>query len=190
MRARNFIIYTGYVESSSWGCLALRHSYGFESVEEALQHLGECILTGFKIEEENFYWAKCCRESQAKKIKFCDQCGQRVSFPELDIERLGRLIMDLQRSDMNGIPHEVWEMMDGNGWKLFGGPYMNSNTMANIVIIQDNGDRHIAQAAFGRLFDETPEHAEFMKSNYKTTPKDWVRREFSIPKGMKMFMDD
>lgn len=190
MKAKNFIIYTGYVESSSWSCLALRHQHGFDSVEKALQHLGKCILLGFKEEEEGVYWIECCREAQAKDYKHCEKCGQLVKIPEMDAERLGYCIIDMQRSDMDRGPHEVWETMSANGWMLFGGPYTNTNDMNDITIIKDNGERHLAQAAFGRLFDESPEHAEFMKQSWNSTPKDWVLKDFSIPSGMKMFMDD
>ena len=54
MKARNFLIYTGYAERGSWSCLAFRHHYGFDSVEEALHNFGECILSG--LEE---YLRKC-----------------------------------------------------------------------------------------------------------------------------------
>lgn len=185
------MIYTGYVESSSWSALCFRHSVGFESAEEGLQHLGECIKLGIQESYEYTYFPKCCRESLEKGLKYCGSCGQRTSNDKLDVETLSQYILHMNGGNMNsGVPHEVWDMLDTNGWRLMGGPYLNTNNFYNVVIIQENGEWHLARAAFGRVFNDSPENIEFLKQNWNTTPKNWARKEFSIPNGMKTFVDD
>lgn len=189
MKAHNFLIYTGYVEGASWGCLALSHNNGFGSVEEALQHLGKCMLLGFR-EDEVSYQHKCCKKSKERGAKYCDQCGSFVQIPTIDVEELGELIINMQRGDMNdGAPQEVWEILDGNGWRLFGSTNA-SNDMTNITILQKHGECIIAQSAFGRMFNDSPEYIKYTNKAFNKHPKEMVKNRLSAPAKMKLFMDD
>ena len=195
MKIKNVMVYTGYVESSSWSALMFCHKVGFNSVEEALHHLGECILTGLKLEQKYSYFPPCCIASMEKVDKFCSKCGRDIQKRAIDREDLAQAIIDLRTGNNDSIGQEIWETLASNDWDANG--LHDSNDFTNVVILGDNGEYTLADAAFGRVFDIGPmneEHAKFYGAEDRTEAE---RRKFckdryriSAPKGAKFFLDD
>jgi hypothetical protein len=196
MKINNVMVYTGYVESSSWSALMFTHEDGFDSVEAALHHLGECILTGLKLEEKYSYFPKCCIASMEKVDKFCSKCGRDVQKRAIDRERLSQQIHDLRSGDNDSIGQEIWETLENNNWHLWG-KFGASNNFTNVVVLGDHGEITLANAAFGRVFNDGPlneDNAKFYGENDRTESE---RRKcckdkycISAPKGAKFFIDD
>jgi len=146
--ARNFFIYTGYVESGSISCMAFVHTNGFDTVENALRHLGKCFLAGYQLEKENRYWIKCCRAARETDVNCCPDCGQRVKEPDLDTETLSYFIMDYQRGDHDSAPYETWEILATNGWWPLGDSRLDKKSnIINITILPEKGDEVLAHLA-------------------------------------------
>ena len=180
IKAKNFLFYTGYVESGSWSCLAFKHAYGFGSIEEALQHFAECILLGLKEDRENKYISKCCiKEKEDSDNKYCNKCGTPLRTLEIDAEDIEILIRLFQTGDNDSIPHEFWKILDANNWELWGNS--DKTDYRNITILGDYSEIIIARAAFGRIFDD--------KGAWPASKSD-VKGTMNIPNGMKVFEDE
>lgn len=184
-KARNFIFYTGYVESNSWACLAFRNSKGFNSVEEALQDFGGCILEGIDDIDEITYWAKCCRENIEKENgNYCSECGKSIKASKPDRETIEYYMNQFMTGNNDSIPHEFWETLAGHGWYLWG--YNQDTDFKDVIIIGEKAESIIANAAFGRIFDEE----EALAGWHGLDTKKYVKSSMYIPENMKVFYDD
>lgn len=203
MKLKNVLVYTGYVESGSWSAIPFQHRTGFDSVEEMLQHLGQCILTGYKLEEKYTYFPKCCLETMEEaKQKFCGKCGRNVVRRAIDREKLAHKVLDIRTGDNNSICQEIWEILKSNDWSMWGwwNDGNETNDFTNVVVLGDHGEFTLADAAFGRIFDVGPSNEDSMdydpEENWKKTPEEERRQrckdryKISVPKGAKLFLDE
>jgi len=158
MKVQNVLVYTGYVEDSSTGCLAMQHRVGFDSVEEMLRHLGECFLTSLRMEKENHYWMKCCRKAREDGNKHCKDCGNLVDDKKIDHEALSQYITEMQRSTADSSGGEFWEIMNSNNWVLWGGHWSKGNDFTNVTILGENGDVTLADLALGAKIGKTDKY--------------------------------
>lgn len=194
MKIKNVMVYTGYVESSSWSALMFSHEDGFDSVEAALHHLGECILIGVRLEEKHSYYPPCCRENMEKAERFCGKCGQNLEKRAVDREKLAQVIVGLRSGDNDSNGYEIWEVLASNGWELWGKLGKGGNDFTNVVVLSEYGEYTLADAAFGRMFDVAPTNDEY----YKPEPKSEKERRKDCkdkyrvfaPQGAKFFLDD
>ena len=196
MKIKNVMVYTGYVESASWSALMFSHRVGFDSVEEALHHLGECILTGLKLEEKYSYFPPCCIASMEKVDKFCAKCGRDIQKRAIDRERLASAILDLRTGNNDSIGQEIWETLANNEWDLWG-KFGASNDFTNVVVLGDCGEITLADAAFGRIFDVGPMNEENRRYFETEDRMEEQRRKdcqdkyrISAPADAKFFLDD
>lgn len=196
MKIQNILVFTGYVESSSWSALPFHHHVGFDSVEEALQHLGQCILTAFRVEDEHTYFPPCCRESMDKMFDHCSKCGQYVKKRIIGRERLAQAIVDMRTGNTDSIGGEFWEIITGNGWNIWGQD-TRGNSFDNVVILGEHGEYTLADAAFGRIFDNGPQDPEDYNfdESWKKIPEQERRDSLDrflidYPDGAKLFLDD
>jgi hypothetical protein len=196
MKISNVMVYTGYVESASWSALMFSHKVGFDSVEAALHHLGECILTGLKLEEKYSYFPPCCIASMERVDKFCSKCGRDIQKRAIDRERLASTIIDLRTGDNDSIGQEIWETLESNDWSLWG-KFGADNDFTNVVVLGDYGELTLTDAAFGRIFDVAPmneTNSQFYEAEDR--PEEQRRKEckdkykISFPKGAKFLIDD
>ena len=192
MKVYNIFIYTGYVESSSWSCMALNNRKGFDSLEEALQNIGKCLRESCETQEKDRYKPICCKETKAnnKDAMCCIKCGERLAY-KINKEYLAEDFLHMHRGDMNdGAPCDMWDNLSVNGWALIGGPWLEVNDITNVAVVQEKGEELISQAAYGRLADESPESIEFYKNSAYKSPRDYVQSHVNVPEGMKIFLDE
>jgi hypothetical protein len=180
-KVRNLLLYSGYVESNSWAALAFRNEDGFDSVEEALQHLGKCILEGIKLYHEyNKKPSKDCCSNESNSNKFCSQCGQSLQKEEIDQETVEVWLQDIHVGNNDSIPYEFWDILSANGWTLWNNSDVNTD-FNNVVVIHEKAEVIISRAAFGRIFD-----AEIKNWD----PREYVKGSMVVPESFKVFHDD
>jgi len=164
--------------SGSWSAIPFCHRIGFNSVEEALQNLGQCLLTGFRLEEKYTYFPECCRKAMEDGTqKFCSKCGRNVVKRSIDRERLADFILDIRTGNNDSIPQEVWEILESNNWSMWG--WCNhkgfNNNFTDVVILGEHGEYTLTDAAFGRIFDIGPINEDSFNYNpeetWKQTPE-------------------
>lgn len=180
MKARNFLFYTGYAESGSWACLAFKHTCGFNSVEEALQNFGKCIVAGIKSYSKYKYTrSRACCEIEKKErpdYKYCGKCGEQIKKDAVDSDVVEEWVRNFQVGDNNSIPYEFWEELDSNGWNFLSGV-----TFENVVTICSYSEIIIGRAAFGRIFDN--------KGEWPSSRGD-IKGVIIAPNGVKVFNDE
>jgi hypothetical protein len=132
---RIFVLYGGYVESSSNGCLVLHHRTGFETVLDGLRHLGQV----FKIAAE---W----EHAQKDDRPVCPHCSK----PIREWQPVGEdEIRDLFLSYAGGVTDgnlNIWEILDEHGWGI-GFPEMAFNEP--VAIVNEISEEIVAALAMG-----------------------------------------
>jgi len=186
VKLHNIMIYTGYVESNSWSALCFNHDIGFESVEEMIQHLSQCILEGDELDKKYAYVPQCCKNNTSKTAKYCPTCGSLLEKEEINREYYAELIRDLQFGTFDSVAHTIWEVMERDGWVLWGDSRLKTTDFANVVILQENGELLMAKCAFGRIFDETS--GGLNQTPEKEKRKD-ISRKILLPKKAKLVID-
>jgi hypothetical protein len=137
---RTFVLYTGYVESSSNGPLIVSHSFDVEEEEETWQAAWEKMFLHFKgiftiamkchngVAVEGFEDQRdisyCCRKVlDDKEIAYCAKCGTPLNqYREKDIDpdilndRAWDFIDYIKGSTANSFNYELWQIFQANGW--------------------------------------------------------------------------
>jgi hypothetical protein len=154
MGINNVLIYTGYVETSSWAGLGFYHGSkdGFDNATQALRHLAKCILQGFQDSSEYYNMRlkpECCQKyvDNTDQYAFCPKCGTRLVVPKINKEMLEEFIIDLRIGHTDSIPQEVWESLDANGWYLWGDYKIKQTNFENVVVVHQYGEHILAGLA-------------------------------------------
>lgn len=188
---RTFLLYTGYVESSASAPLVISHHFSLKETRETWQEAWEAMFLHFKgvfdiavrsfngIAVEGFENVRdirycCAKVVEDKETTFCPKCGQNLGKyrqedidPELLEARAFDLIEHIKSCDANGLPHEVWDLFQANGWDVPGS--LQPGIVSTIY-----------------------EHAEKLLGNYEETKKHSFHWEGSEARGLdkKDFWDN
>ena len=167
MKARLFILHTGYVESNSTGCLILWHRDGFDTVEEALSNLGATFLALWKLEHEE--------EMRRAEYKWnrCPHCGKpTVVDKPPTTEDVAELVERLLGETIDGTG-ELYETLWQYGWNI--GPVdAPREALTEAIIVHEYGAEIIGNMALDQAGDDA----------------DDLDRHIKLPEGMKLWTED
>jgi hypothetical protein len=148
MKVHAIIMHTGYVESSSTGCLILWHPKGFDTVEDALKSLGAAFLDIWNREHEE------ARRRSEYKWNRCPHCDKSmfVDKPATD-EDIAERVRLAQTGDCDGAG-ELHEGLWAHYWQIGIHNDMPREYLTNAVLIFESADSPIGAYAtdeFGGL---------------------------------------
>jgi hypothetical protein len=137
---KELVLYTGYVESGSNGCVLMKHAKGFNTLKEALTHIGGAMKAVAEYHARE-YLKDCCKKS--KSAKFCPECGRKITTEVGKQE-----IEDEFLRFFNGVSddsHDHYEFLNGGGWSYWD----NFKFDKNVVWIKERAEELIAALGAG-----------------------------------------
>jgi hypothetical protein len=166
-----FILYAGYVESTTTGCVILIHRQGFHIVEEAFESLAGIFLKTME-KYRNTY----------KPQELCAKCGEdpHRAAEWLDTEDIEDEIRNFVLSDCDSLGVHLWEELSRQGWSLRIQDWPRS-WLERAVIVTENADAIIAGIALSPPKEELEE---------EDPDFDWWKDTIKIPEGIVLRRDD
>lgn len=137
------MLYAGYVEDSTLGCLVLWHPEGFDTVEDALQDLA----VAFKevVERET----KQAHDRASHWNEVCPHCDKPLVPGDPD-DVTEDEIADLIREKITSVLNDsgpLWDvLMDDHGWNPTVWD-MPRTMMRDMIIVRENADTLLAEIA-------------------------------------------
>jgi hypothetical protein len=134
------VLYTGYVESGSNGCVLMQHITGFNTLKEALTHIGEAMMAVAKYHARE-YLKDCCKKNES--AKFCPDCGRQI-VTEIGKQEVEDEFMRFF-SGVSDDSHDHYEFLDGGGWSYWGDFKFDKN----VVWVKERAEELIAALGAG-----------------------------------------
>jgi hypothetical protein len=118
----HFVIDCGYVESGSNASVLMCHSVGFNTVEEAAEHIRAAILGLIRESRKKRH---CCKktEEDVSKAEYCFACGRRLdSDPDYYLnERSAEQYQNFHHGQIDG-NHDIITAFEQAGWQMWRNP--------------------------------------------------------------------
>lgn len=170
MKARAFLLGTGYAESSSYSQLILIHPKGFDSVQEAMIDIRHALIDMIKQEQEDDK-----RSAELIKKMRGDNKGDPYANAYLESVEgfLAQKPEDLVETVLHDIIHgdfqvhgEFWEFMSGRGW-LVGNAWFMDYINKYPFIMVDRAPEAVAECEKWdegyRLFEDVPKGIKLLR---------------------------
>jgi hypothetical protein len=115
VNVQTLVLSVGYAEDAQLASVIMHHSQGFESVEEALYHIGECLVEVYRQPPSGL--SKCCKESIEENYTFCSTCGRHLTKEDIEQETIESLAREFLLGTVDSSAHFLDEIY-GTGWHV------------------------------------------------------------------------
>jgi hypothetical protein len=139
------VLYTGYVESGSTACVLMKHVKGFNTVKEALTHIGQAMksVAEYHMRYQPGRTNKCCAEHAG--AKFCSECGNPLAATEAGASDIEHEFMNFFHGTYDDM-HDHYEFLDAGGWSYY---HPEGFFDPNVVWIAERAEELIAALGAG-----------------------------------------
>lgn len=150
MKIRALIVHAGHIEENQVSGVPLWHNRGFDSIQEAVEHLGKAVERAFWQEK---YQPGCCvaTHNENPGATYCLSCGRHLSdLDGPDLEEISEIMLKFLEGTCDSIG-SAWEIIEEGGWTF--GPAAWQPLMREdlVVLIHTYGEWLLAHGCQGGL---------------------------------------